>query len=209
MISLIHIAECALPAISEKNALRYAGDHNPTTETLSLLKDCIKECNGIFAQKAVYRILPIERRRDELLIGGMNIKSDALMKNLQSCDTVIIFAASAGFGMDRLIAKYSKISPAKALLLHGIGTERVEALCDSFCEMLTSQMNLRLAPRFSPGYGDLALGIQKEVLNLLNASKTLGIGLNSSMLLSPAKTVTAFVGIKTKECDLNEFQRIS
>ncbi len=202
MTSHVLSVDCHLPPISEKEVLRYAGDKQASGEAISLLRACIRECDGIFSTKVAYRILPIKRYKGEFSIGGMEIQSLALGKNLEKCDRVILLAACAGIGIDRLIAKYAKFSPARALLFHSIGTERVEALCDSFCEMIQARENIKLAPRFSPGYGDLDLGIQKEILTLLNADKTLGIGLNESLLLSPSKSVTAFAGIvRQKECD--------
>ncbi|MBR5296236.1 MAG: Vitamin B12 dependent methionine synthase activation subunit, partial [Clostridia bacterium] len=98
-----------------------------------------------------------------------------------------------GIGLDRLIAKYSRISPSKAILFQGIGSERVEALCDTFCN--TFKEKSKTFPRFSPGYGDLSLEVQKDVFSLLNCSKNTGIFLNDNLLMTPTKSVTAFMGI--------------
>lgn len=206
MISPIFTETCLLPPISEKEVLRYAGDQNPTDETLTLLRDCIAECGGIVSDKVVYRILPTVQNEGKLHIGSMEILSKDLAKNLKYCDRVLILAASAGLAIDRLIAKYAILSPAKSLMLHSIGAERVEALCDAFCKKISEQEGIKLKPRFSPGYGDLALAYQKDILTVLNAGNTLGIGLNESMLLSPSKSVTAFAGIVRKERDENEIQ---
>ncbi|MBR5134836.1 MAG: Vitamin B12 dependent methionine synthase activation subunit, partial [Clostridia bacterium] len=50
-------------------------------------------------------------------------------------------------------------------------------------------------PRFSPGYGDLPLSVQRSVATLLGMEKTLGVCLSDSLLMSPSKSVTAFVGV--------------
>lgn len=199
MISPACTTVCALPPISEKEVLRYTGEKGASTETLSLLRKCVKECYGIFSNKVAYRILPIERTEDGLRIASLEICSQGLVKNLLNCEKVIVFGATAGFAIDRLIAKYARISPAKALMFHSIGAERVEALCDAFCKKMEDENKFALEPRFSPGYGDLPLELQKEILNLLNAGNTVGIGLNQSLLLSPSKSVTAFAGIKKTE----------
>jgi len=198
MISPVLKVSCVLPPVSEREVLRYAGEKNAGDETISLLRECIRECDGIFASEVVFRLLSIERN-DGISVGGLQISSNALKKNLQGCDRVIILAATSGLGIDRLIAKYLKISPARALFFHSIGTERVEALCDVFCKTLEEKEGFILRPRFSPGYGDLPLEIQRDILHLLNADKTLGIGLNESCLLSPSKSVTAFAGIQSKK----------
>ena len=195
MISPCYIAECNLPPICEKEVLCYAGDTNPTKETLQILRDCIKECKNIFSRKIAYRIFPIERQDDGLCIGSLTIHSKSLEKNLSGCDRVILFAATAGIEIDRYIAKYARLSPSRSLMFHSIGAERIEALCDAFCRFLTDNEGLEITQRFSPGYGDLPLSFQKDFLALLNAGNTVGIGLNDSMLLSPSKSVTAFAGI--------------
>ena len=195
MISPILLADCTLPPVSEKEVLRYAGDRNPGMDTLHILHACIEECNNAFCSKVVYRIFKIEKSTDYLNIGSMKIHSKSLINNLKDCDEVIVFAATAGLMIDRLIAKYAVISPVRSLMLHSIGAERVEALCDSFCDKIATELKCNLAPRFSPGYGDLPLVLQKDILHLLNANNTIGIGLNTSLLLSPTKSVTAFAGI--------------
>lgn len=195
MISPCYIAECNLPPIDEKEVLRYAGDRSPSHETQLLLRDCIKESENAFSTKVAYRIFPIERQADRLCIGSLTIRSKSLEKNLSGCDKVILFAATAGLHIDRFIAKYARLSPSRSLMFHSIGAERVEALCDAFCRFLTDNEGLKITRRFSPGYSDLPLSLQKDFLALLNAGNTVGIGLNDSMLLSPSKSVTAFVGI--------------
>ena len=53
-----------------------------------------------------------------------------------------------------------------------------------------------LCPRFSPGYGDIPLEMQKTFFELLQCQKNLALTLNNSLIMSPEKSVTAFIGIK-------------
>lgn len=98
--------------------------------------------------------------------------------------------------IDRLIAKYGKISPTKALIFQAIGSERAEALCNLFCADMEKTYSLKAAPRFSSGYGDLPLESQKPIFSVLLPERNLGITLTDSMLMFPTKSVTAFVGLK-------------
>ena len=122
-----------------------------------------------------------------------------LSKNLKDCSSVIVFAATIGVEIDRLIAKYGRISPSKALVIQAIGAERIEALCDEFCSDIANEKKMRLTPRFSPGYGDLPLNIQKNIFDVLDCSKRIGLTLNDSLIMSPSKSVTAFVGVSHGE----------
>ena len=49
-------------------------------------------------------------------------------------------------------------------------------------------------PRFSPGYGDVDLAVQKDFFRLLPCTR-IGLTLMDTLIMSPEKSVTAFVGI--------------
>jgi len=74
-----------------------------------------------------------------------------------------------------------------------------EALCDCVTEEIRGADAVSpkcvLRPRFSPGYGDTDLSVQKPLLRRLQADKTLGITLNSAYLMTPVKSVTAIAGL--------------
>ena len=55
--------------------------------------------------------------------------------------------------------------------------------------------------RFSPGYGDLPLEIQKDLCRMLNASRRIGLTVSESMLMVPCKSVTAVIGIAEEPQD--------
>ena len=101
--------------------------------------------------------------------------------------------------MDRLIAKYAATSPAKSLMLDALGSERVEALCDLFNSEIAQTARdegCKAHPRFSPGYGDLPLEIQRAIFAVLNPEKRIGVMLNDNLFMSPSKSVTAIIGIE-------------
>ena len=54
---------------------------------------------------------------------------------------------------------------------------------------------MRAAAALSPGYGDLALDVQKDIFALLDCERQIGLTLGDSLLMSPGKSVTAFAGI--------------
>ena len=181
----------------EKEILRYAGCKDTDSETAALLAECIKEAEGKLTYKVCYREFPIKSDGDICDFGAFYLKSKNLAANLKSCENVIIFAATIGVEIDRLIAKYGRISPAKALMFQSIGAERIEALCDAFCEDIKNERNVGLNPRFSPGYGDLPLEAQKNIFAVLEPARRIGLTLSDSLMMSPSKSVTAFVGLSS------------
>ncbi len=189
------------PPFCEKEILRYAGCKSPDSETLSLMRACIREARDELSYMVCYRELPVSVNSSVCDLGYFSLKSQNLAQNLRDCKSVIIFSATVGVGIDRLITKYTRLSPAKALMLQAIGSERVEALCDTFCEDVKKEKTVVLRPRFSPGYGDLPLSVQKDIFSALECSKRIALFLNESLLMSPTKSVTAFVGITDDKAD--------
>ncbi len=188
MINSIFVKAFDSQPYNRKEILRYAGCTDATEEICALMEECISETEGIFSNKVCYGVFDYSGKSE----------SKALEKNLEGCKKVILFAATVGIAIDRMIMKYSKISPAKALMIQAIGAERIESLCDDFCDSMKLELQCELKPRFSAGYGDLSLEVQKDIFRVLDCSKRIGLTLNDSLLMSPTKSVTAIVGIKNE-----------
>lgn len=185
----------ALPPVNEREVLRYAGCRKADAQTQALLTACAAEALPVLTGQVCYTVLPVTVTEEGCDFGAFSVASRHLAKNLQGCTRVLLFAATVGVGFDRLIAKYSRIAPAKGLLLQALGAERIEALCDAFCAAFSAEEGTLLQPRFSPGYGDLPLGAQKEIFTLLDCPRKIGLTLTESLLMSPSKSVTAFAGL--------------
>lgn len=180
------------PLVDKKEILRYMGCKTPDENILSLLEECLTEAMPTLSYAVSYSVYPIKYKKD--------ISSDGLLKHISDSDEIIIFAATIGVGIDRLISKYSRISPTKAVIFQAIGTERIEALCDAFCDEMKKKYGC-ITNRFSPGYSDWDIKDQKLIISVTDATKNLGICLNDSFLMSPSKSVTAVVGIKNTETE--------
>ena len=179
--------------------LRYASAKGGSLELEQLLDSCLSEIWDKLTYRVCYCELPIYKRDGGLDLGFAWTDSRALGKNLDGCESIVLFSSTVGIAVDRLCAKYSKLSPSRAIMLDAVGTERIESLCDRFELEITERaggQNRRTAPRFSPGYGDLPIQIQKDIFRVLDPSRKIGVTLNESMLISPAKSVTAIIGIK-------------
>lgn len=187
------------PPFCEKEILRYAGCRGEREEISVLLKECIDEVKDKLVYKVCYRELSNKTVGDTCDFEVFSVHSEKLARNLKGCEKVILFAATVGVEIDRLIGKYGRLSPTKALLFQAIGAERIEALCDAFCADIKKEYNTGLEPRFSPGYGDLPLSAQKNIFAVLDPERRIGLTLNSSLLMSPSKSVTAFVGLGSTE----------
>ena len=193
---MIYTKNYPAPKLNERECLRYAGTtpQNVSAEERALFEACLTEVENKLTYKICWGRFPVKRGENGLDFGFLQTDSRALMKNLEGCEEVIVFAATIGLEIVRLIRRYTNLSPAKALFFQAIGAERIESLCDTFCEELKAE-GLQLRPRFSPGYGDLPLELQKDIFRVLDCPRKIGLSLNVSLLMSPSKSVTAIIGI--------------
>lgn len=183
------------PDICKNEILRYSGCKSDDAHISELIDSCLEELKGKLSYKVCYCEVPVHISDCVSDLGCIKLYSKKLAQNLDNCKSAVIFAATIGVEIDRLIAKYGRISPSKALIFQAIGAERIEALCDALCADIETQKGVSLKPRFGPGYGDLALERQKDICSILECSKKIGVSLNDSLLMSPSKSVTAIIGI--------------
>ena len=96
--------------------------------------------------------------------------------------------------MDRLLLKYKKTDPVKAMIIDCIASSGIECRCDEINEAIVKDKKSR--PRYSPGYGDVGLEHQISILSFLDAQRKIGLTLTESMMMLPIKSVTAIIGIE-------------
>ncbi len=187
------------PEFNIKEILRYSGTKETNDEIDALLNECIAEAKNKLSYKVCYSSFPVKFTDKYIDLGFTKTTSKNLRTNLENCKSIILFAATVGIQLDRLISKYNITSPSKAIMLQALGSERVESLCNAFNKDIADKMSLEnktLAPRFSPGYGDLPLELQTDIFKALNCTSKIGINLNSNLFMTPSKSVTAIIGIR-------------
>lgn len=193
MISIVNIAP---PEWRVDETLRYAGAKSDDIQALELAHECMAEAEPELRYSVCYRAESIERAGDTIRFCGLSVDSATLRRCAQDCSEILIFAATVGAQFDRLIQRYSSLSPSRAVMLQAIGAERAEALCDEFSRCFCAEHGCELNRRVSPGYGDLPLSFQKEIFGILDCPRKIGLTLNESLLMSPSKSVTALAGIR-------------
>lgn len=183
--------------INKKEALRYMGYKmkDAPEEIEELFSACMELFSKAVTYKACFTKVKINFLGDGFIdLGFGKFQSYNLEKNLSGCEEAFIFAATTGIQTDRLIMKYSKLEPSKSVVIDAIASAAVEG----FCNKLNDEMKKGVIakPRYSPGYGDMALSNQKSILEFLDAYRKIGISLSDSFMMSPTKSVTAIIGIR-------------
>ena len=182
-------------------ALRYAGmpAHSAPEAGEKAVLEALEKIGGSLFYKVGFLCMSLQWDEEGFPVLPFAQHSKLLKKNLKGCSGVILFAATVGPGVDRYIRRYERSEVSKAAILQGLGAERVESLCNLFNNEVreeAAEYRLKAHPRFSPGFGDLPISVQKEFLGSLDATRRMGITLSDSYLMAPSKSVTAIIGLE-------------
>jgi cobalamin-dependent methionine synthase I len=110
-------------------------------------------------------------------------------------------AVTLGNLVDAKIRYYEKFNLTKALILDACATVIIESACDEIQEEIKKEAlktNKGITYRYSPGYGDFPIDIQKKILDILEAQKKIGLSVTEDSILIPRKSVTAVIGFQDR-----------
>ena len=105
----------------------------------------------------------------------------------------VLLCGTIGPAFDRWQRKLSAISAADAFIAQAIGTAAIEKAMDNLEAEIKGTLiaGEKLLPRRSPGYGNIPLSKNREIIERLQATKRIGVTNTESMSLLPSKSVTA------------------
>ena len=172
-------------------ALRYLGygNNKPDEQTEKMLSKCAKELKANMEGKFIYKVFPIA----DGMVEGTNFELK---------------------GVDSLIRKKQIVSMAEAMVTDSLASAVIEQVCDKAEEIILKDFKeYEHTWRFGLGYGDFPLELQGQFLDILDAPKRIGVCVNSSMMLTPTKSVTCVIGLghnlkvsSKKNCDFCNFK---
>lgn len=152
----------------------------------------IDECEKAVLEKSSPKYLYVEKDLPcPQIMGGKDIES-----HLNGCEKAIVMCATVGSEVDKLI-RISQISDmARAVVMDSLASVAVEQVCNAFDKIIAEKYSdYNMTFRFSPGYGDYPIELQKIILQMLDAPKKIGLCTNDNFLLTPTKSVTAVLGL--------------
>ena len=192
-----------LERVDTDEALRYMGcpPERAGGELRRLVEDCAGQVLSAARPRWAWRELEMTAEEGGVrLEGGVLLPGTALRGHLAGCRRAAVFCATLGAELDALIRRAQQRDMSRALALDCCASAAVEGLCDEIELELQGKFPGSFFPyRFSPGYGDLPLEVQGELLALLDAPRRVGLCVNGSALLTPRKSVTAILGISEEE----------
>jgi len=186
-----------LDPVSKSEVARYMGIKGVPDENVSRIIDRYEKIvRERLRPNYVYRECDILFNEDAVHIAGIKMTGNDIRKHLQGCTKAIVFAVTVSDEADKIIRQAAVIDMAESLAADCLCSAAVEQVCEKAEQEIFSNINAPYRTwRFSPGYGDLPIDIQKDLLTLLNAQRRIGLTVTESCLLLPSKSVTAIIGI--------------
>ena len=195
-----------------KETARYLGYSrfvSPDQDVSGLMEKAAKEMQAMMKAQAVFEIFDLAVDEPSSAVGStssntvtlrfadVTLQSRDLGRNLEGCSQVALLAATIGPQVDALIRRHSSLDPVYASILQATGAMFIEELVDlvnSEIKKIAAAQGLKTKPRYSPGYGDVPLQVQKDFFRLLPCTR-IGLTLMDTLIMAPEKSVTAFVGL--------------
>ena len=215
-----HRMEAAAVPVDLDETYRYMGiarsvvlgkDGGIPPELRQMVEACVEQMQGTLKAQSVYTSFPLEiacpdqsaECEDAALpiikFGEVQFASKYLAKNLAGCSRVILIASTIGPMADNLIRRFTKLDAARAAIMQAAGAMFIESYLDQLNAQLereAAEQGFKLHSRFSPGYGDVSLEVQRHFFSLLPCTQRVGLTLTDSLVMAPEKSVTAFIGME-------------
>ena len=183
--------------IDRKMALNWAGVRQPDAEWLARMDAVASRMESSLQPRAAWKVYPLDTSGETIRIVGPDIELPGQLarRMLGGCQSVILLCATLGEPFERQLRLESRRDMADALLYDAAGSAYVESFADAQEEQLQARFaDQYLTDRFSCGYGDLPLFLQKELLAAAQ-QPNLGIYVSDSFMMNPTKSITALIGL--------------
>lgn len=193
-----------LERLDRAEAFRYMGHKGgEIPENINALADeCEQRLLSAITPKFVYAVFDIEHTADGVLVKNtpLILRGKSISSHLRDCEKCVLMAATLGTGADGIIRGYESGSMEKAVIADSLASAAIEQVCGlAETEIQGRLVGMSFTWRFSPGYGDFPLDIQRDFLTVLNAGRRIGLTVTENLILIPRKSVTAVIGVSERE----------
>jgi hypothetical protein len=185
--------------IPNTEILRYLGYRGlaANERVFALIEELTALLTANLVPKSVYGIWDCRIDPAAVMLGDLLIPSQSLANHLSGCRHAVLLAATLGTEADTLIRRYSILDMGKALIMQAVCTVMIETYCDRIKNELAQSYETGgfcSTSSFSPGYGDFDIVYQKDIINLLNCDRRIGLTLTDGYMLAPSKSITSVIG---------------
>lgn len=185
----------------KKELLRYLGysGQELTKEISKTIDETLKKASSY---KALHTFLTadVEFMENSVVLAntGIELIGTDIRNYLKGADKCIAFACTLGIEFERELLRLQSTSMTKALIFDAAGSVFIEKAADrAEAEILRPYLEKGYFSRYrySPGYGDLPIDLQKELVTVMECPKKIGLTATENNILIPRKSITAFIGL--------------
>lgn len=171
-----------------------------TAQLDGALSEMLDECTDTLCKtvqpRTIYRVLDVVHDEKGVSIGGLRLLGDDIALHLSGCEKAVLLAATLSAPVDALIRRAEVTDMTRALMYDAVAGAAIEYTLNE----LESQIKQKYpfpyyTARFSAGYGDLPISQQTELIQMLDATRKIGLTVTAAHTLLPLKSVTAIMGM--------------
>lgn len=194
-------------AVDYAEALRYLGyaGQEIAPELSVRIDEAVSLCERVSSPRFMWRAFPLEDACDAqgesvLRLEGSTIELPGgdIRRHLDGAVACVAMACTLGLSNEREARRMSAVDPVASTLFSAAGSSLVEVLADRCSADVLAHAGacgLTTGSRYSPGYGDLPLGVQPRIVAALGADKRMGMTPLDGGFVVPVKSVTALIGL--------------
>ena len=202
-------------SVNESEVLRYLGykdfragalkrgivpENTPELElTRAEIRELAEELARIARPKGIWKRIPLIRQQDELCLldGALTLPGKSISHHLKDSQEVILITGTLGITVDQYLRSLQLTDLKKAVMTDSVASVAIENILDQIqAEIrLTLAEGEYLTDRFAPGYGDLPIGLNGTLAQLLDTKRRIGLTVSASGIMIPRKSIMAIIGV--------------
>jgi len=177
-----------------KDALHYLGAPKEDTEGVALVKKVLETYRSLFAPRHVTAFFPVKTLYPTITFENCEIEltGDSIARHFAGATVGLFSAFTLGAALDRKIKELTLTRPAEGVALNAVASAYAERSADDLLKEVRLEKEkegFTTRFRFCPGYGDLPLEINRRIIDLLGATKKIGLSVAPSGMLLPVKSI--------------------
>ncbi|WP_251441723.1 vitamin B12 dependent-methionine synthase activation domain-containing protein [Veillonella intestinalis] len=187
-----------LPQIDIDEATRYAGLQKAKEFPKEYVKEACLEVQLVADPSGVYEAYEYDAKQGLIKSNPpLQIEGSSIREHLGNATKVYVMAVTLGEDVELRSAELFKDGNyTLGLLMDAAATAAVEQVANQVNEVIQQEAEkagYKTTWRFSPGYGNWDLTVQKDLARIIGAEK-INVSVTDSFLLFPRKSVTAIIG---------------
>ena len=184
-----------------KDALRYLGGKADDEGAIALLRRVLDAYREVFQPRQVTASFLVREHAPAVTFEGcaVSLEGESIRRHFAGATEGIFSAFTLGVAFDKKVRELSLTRPSESVALNALGSGYAERKADELLREVRDakeREGFETNFRFCPGYGDLPLGANKEIVAALGATKKIGLTVTDEGLLLPVKSIVGVTACK-------------